>query len=124
MTAPRGDDAEAGAGGERVRKRRRIDRRRVAHLYEELYGPLVRQAGWNRRVSLEDAEDIAQDSFVLALGKMGSKGNAAAWLARVVDHLAANVVRTRGRRAEILQRWAQVSERIEEETEEDESGTG
>ncbi len=42
---------------------------------------------------------------MLALGKLGSEGNAAAWFARVVDRLAANLISTRRRRENLLKRW-------------------
>jgi DNA-directed RNA polymerase specialized sigma24 family protein len=56
-------------------------------------------------MSKEDAADVVQDAFVLALGKLNSSGNPKAWLVQVVDHLAANLQRKTARRAILNARW-------------------
>ena len=53
----------------------------------------------------EDAADIVQDAFLLALGKLDAGGNPKAWLVQVVDHLALNLQRKASRRIQLSLRW-------------------
>jgi DNA-directed RNA polymerase specialized sigma24 family protein len=56
-------------------------------------------------MSFEDAGDVVQDAFVLALGKLDPAKNPKAWLYQVVDHLAVNWQRKAQRRAKLVARW-------------------
>jgi DNA-directed RNA polymerase specialized sigma24 family protein len=56
-------------------------------------------------MSFEDAGDIVQDAFVLAVGKLDPAKNPKAWLYQVVDHLAVNWQRKTLRRAKLVARW-------------------
>lgn len=74
-------------------------------FYRQIYLPLIRRAIWIHRLDREDARDIVQDAFVLALTRMKTSGNPRAWLIQVVDHLALNYRRRRIRRASLARRW-------------------
>ncbi len=54
---------------------------------------------------MEDAGDVVQDAFILALGKLDPSKNPKAWLYQVVDHLAVNWQRKIQRRANLLAKW-------------------
>jgi DNA-directed RNA polymerase specialized sigma24 family protein len=56
-------------------------------------------------MSMEDAGDVVQDAFILALGKLDISKNPKAWLYQVVDHLAVNWQRKTQRRARLLAFW-------------------
>jgi DNA-directed RNA polymerase specialized sigma24 family protein len=56
-------------------------------------------------LSKEDASDVVQDAFVLALEKLDSAKNPKAWLVQVVDHLALNLNRKVLRRTQLTSRW-------------------
>ena len=77
-------------------------------FYRELFLPLVRRATWRHGLSKEDARDIVQDAFVLAVLKLRLGGNAAAWLTRAVDLLSINFRRKGARRARLEARWLNV----------------
>ncbi len=79
-------------------------------FYTRVFLPLVRRATWKHRLSPEDASDIVQDAFVLALGKLDSCGNPKAWLIQVVDHLSVNHQRKAARRAHLAAKWLGPSE--------------
>ena len=81
------------------------DAAEIEAFFHEFFRPLVRRAVRRHRLSTEDACDVVQEAFVVALTKMGPEGNAAAWLKQVVDFLAINLNRTRLRRAELLRYW-------------------
>lgn len=74
-------------------------------FYRRIYLPLVRRATWKHRLLREDARDIVQDAFVLALTRLSGNGNPKAWLIQVVDHLSLNYRRRAIRRASLAQRW-------------------
>ncbi len=74
-------------------------------FYRQLFLPLVRRATWKHGLSKEDARDIVQDAFVLAVVKLKAGGNARAWLASTVDNLAVNFRRKGARRARLEARW-------------------
>jgi DNA-directed RNA polymerase specialized sigma24 family protein len=74
-------------------------------FYRRIYLPLVRRATWKHRLERDDARDIVQDAFVLALTRLKPSGNPKAWLIQVVDHLSINYRRRAIRRASLAQRW-------------------
>jgi DNA-directed RNA polymerase specialized sigma24 family protein len=74
-------------------------------FYRQFFLPLVRRAVRKQGMSFEDAGDVVQDAFILALGKLDVSKNPKAWLYQVVDHLAVNWQRKIHRRAELLARW-------------------
>lgn len=74
-------------------------------FYRQLFLPLVRRATWRHGLSKEDARDLVQDAFVLAVVKLKAGGNARAWLASTVDNLAVNFRRKGARRARLEARW-------------------
>jgi DNA-directed RNA polymerase specialized sigma24 family protein len=97
---------ESGDGGppEAVRGPNRRRLRLAAELetfYRQLFLPLVRRATWKHGLSKEDARDLVQDAFVLAVVKLKAGGNARAWLMSTVDHLAVNFRRKGARRARL-----------------------
>lgn len=74
-------------------------------FYRQVFLPLVRRVTWKHRLSREDARDIVQDAFVLALTRLDGRGNPKAWLIQVVDHLSINHRRKTIRRAGLRERW-------------------
>lgn len=74
-------------------------------FYRQFFLPLVRRAVRKQGLSMEDAGDVVQDAFILALGKLDPSKNPKAWLYQVVDHLAVNWQRKIQRRASLLARW-------------------
>jgi DNA-directed RNA polymerase specialized sigma24 family protein len=74
-------------------------------FYRQVFMPLVRRAAWKHGLSKEDAADVVQDAFVLALGKLDTSRNPKAWLIQVVDLMALNLQRKAGRRARLALRW-------------------
>ena len=77
----------------------------LGSFYCQVFLPLVRRATWKHRLSREDARDIVQDAFVLALTRIDARGNPKAWLVQVVDHLCINHRRKAIRRAGLRRRW-------------------
>ena len=74
-------------------------------FYRQFFLPLVRRAVRKQGLSMEDAGDVVQDAFILALGKLDVSKNPKAWLYQVVDHLAVNWQRKVQRRAGLLAKW-------------------
>jgi DNA-directed RNA polymerase specialized sigma24 family protein len=74
-------------------------------FYRSVFLPLVRRATWKHCLAPEDANDIVQDAFLLALGKIDRSGHPKSWLLQVVDHLAMNHRRKLSRRAQLASRW-------------------
>jgi RNA polymerase sigma factor (sigma-70 family) len=74
-------------------------------FYRQFFLPLVRRAVRKQGLSMEDAGDVVQDAFILALGKLDVSKNPKAWLYQVVDHLAVNWQRKTQRRARLLAKW-------------------
>ena len=70
-----------------------------------LFLPLVRRATWKYGLSKEDARDVVQEAFLLAISRLRADGNPRAWLTRVVDNLSANFQRKVARRARLSQAW-------------------
>lgn len=100
-------------GSRIVRKRPKDEFGRVSNadleaFYRSVYRPLVRRATWKHGLALEDARDIVQDAFVLALTRLKSDGNPRAWLIQVVDNLALNYRRRSLRRSQLAHRWGLV----------------
>jgi DNA-directed RNA polymerase specialized sigma24 family protein len=77
----------------------------LEEFHARLFLPLVRRATWKHGLSKEDARDIVQEAFLLAIGKIRAEGNPKAWLTRVVDNLSANFQRKAARRARLTQIW-------------------
>jgi DNA-directed RNA polymerase specialized sigma24 family protein len=77
----------------------------LERFYRLFFLPLVRRAVRKHGLSFEDAGDIVQDAFVLAVGKLDPAKNPKAWLYQVVDHLAVNWQRKTLRRAKLVARW-------------------
>ena len=74
-------------------------------FHRRLFMPLVRRAMWRHRVSGEDARDIAQEAFVIALTKLKPGGDPGCWFIKVVDHLCVNFRRKAARRYGLQVRW-------------------
>jgi DNA-directed RNA polymerase specialized sigma24 family protein len=80
----------------------------LEEFHRRLFLPLVRRATWKHGLSKEDARDIVQEAFVLAIAKIKPDGNPKAWLTRVVDNLSANYQRKVARRSRLSQTWRPV----------------
>jgi DNA-directed RNA polymerase specialized sigma24 family protein len=74
-------------------------------LHRDLFFLLVCRATYHYGLSKEDARDIVQEAFVLAIRKLNVNRNPRAWLYQVVDHLSRNHRRKTNRRAELLEKW-------------------
>lgn len=74
-------------------------------FHNQFFLPLVWRATWKHGLSKEDARDIVQEAFLLALVKLRSDGNARAWLIQVVDYLCSNSNRKARRRTALANRW-------------------
>lgn len=74
-------------------------------FYRSVFLPLVRRATWKHGLSKEDARDIVQDAFLLAIAKIDLTDKPKAWLIQVVDHLAINQWRKNVRRAQLVAKW-------------------
>jgi len=74
-------------------------------FYRQVFLPLVRRATWKHHLSKDDARDIVQDAFVVAIPRIDLAANPRAWLIQVVDHLAMNHQRKAFRRAQLTERW-------------------
>jgi RNA polymerase sigma factor (sigma-70 family) len=75
-------------------------------FYRRYYRGLIRYLTSRHRLSKEDAADIAQEVFLLAIEKLDPKGgNPKAWLTEVANRLAANLRNKTARRADLLERW-------------------
>ena len=77
----------------------------LQQFYQDWFMPLVRRAHWQHNLSAEDARDVVQDAFLLAIEKLDARRNPKLWLKRVVDNLASNLVRKDRRRVRLLNRW-------------------
>lgn len=77
-------------------------------FHRRLFLPLVRRAMWRHRLSGEDARDVVQEAFLLALGKLKPGGDPASWFIKVVDHLCVNLRRKAARRNSLQARWGAV----------------
>lgn len=79
-------------------------------FYLQVFLPLVRRATWKHGLAKEDARDIVQDAFLLAIEKIDSARNPKAWLIQVVDHLSLNYRRKALRRAHLAAKWGPPSD--------------
>ncbi len=77
----------------------------IEKFYQSVFLPLVRRASWKHHLAREDARDIVQDAFVIALTRLERTGNPRAWLVQVVDHLSLNHRRKAVRRASLQEKW-------------------
>lgn len=77
-------------------------------FYRRYFLPLVRRATWKHRLEKEDARDVVQEAFLIALVKLDPQRNPKAWLIQVVDHLSVNFQRKVIRRAKLVSRWSPV----------------
>ena len=85
-------------------------------FHRRLFLPLVRRAAWRHGVSGEDARDIVQEAFVIALGKLKPGGDPSCWFMRVVDHLCVNFRRKAARRSGLEARWGRGSRQPADES--------
>jgi DNA-directed RNA polymerase specialized sigma24 family protein len=75
-------------------------------FYRRYFLPLVRRATWKHRLEKEDARDVVQEAFMVALVKLDPQRNPKAWLIQVVDHLSVNFQRKLIRRAKLVSKWS------------------
>jgi DNA-directed RNA polymerase specialized sigma24 family protein len=83
----------------------RVSAEDFEEFHRRLFLPFVRRAIWRHRVPDEDARDIVQEAFVIALTKLKPGGDPGCWLIRVVDHLCVNFRRKAARRYRLQVRW-------------------
>lgn len=79
---------------------------RLDEFYRQYFLPLVRRATWKHRLEREDARDVVQEAFLVALVKLDPTRNPKAWLIQVVDHLSVNFQRKVIRRANLVTKWS------------------
>lgn len=82
------------------------DPAQLDEFYRQYFLPLVRRATWKHRLQKEDARDVVQEAFLVALIKLDPRRNPKAWLIQVVDHLSINFQRKLVRRAKLVSRWS------------------
>jgi DNA-directed RNA polymerase specialized sigma24 family protein len=82
------------------------DPARFDEFYRQYFLPLVRRATWKHHLEKEDARDVVQEAFLVALLKMNPAGNPKAWLIQVVDHLSVNFQRKLIRRGRLVSKWS------------------
>jgi DNA-directed RNA polymerase specialized sigma24 family protein len=82
------------------------DPSRFDDFYRRYFLPLVRRATWKHRLEKEDARDVVQEAFIVALIKLDPQRNPKAWLIQVVDHLSVNFQRKLVRRAKLVSKWS------------------
>src|SRR5215813_9592915 len=90
-------------------------------LYQAFFVRLVQYATWHLRLTKEDACEVVQEAFLLALVKLDVEGNAGPWLYRTVENLALNLRRKTGRRARLMAQFAGTEEEKTTPMEGDES---
>lgn len=81
-------------------------------FYRKFFLPLVRRAAWKHGLNKEDARDVVQEAFIVALAKLDPRRNPKAWLIQVVDHLSLNFQRKLVRRAKLSLRWSHPDARV------------
>lgn len=74
-------------------------------FYRQYFLPLVRRAMRRHGLSAEDAGDVVQEAFILAISKLDCSKNPKAWLYQVVDHISLNLQRKLRRRADLTAKW-------------------
>ena len=77
----------------------------LEEFHRQYFLPLVWRATYKHGLSKEDAKDVVQDAFILAIAKLRAEGNPKAWLNQVVDHLSVNHQRKASRRAHLAAQW-------------------
>lgn len=82
------------------------DPSQLDEFYRRYFLPLVRRATWKHRLEKEDARDVVQEAFLVALVKLDPRRNPKAWLIQVVDHLSVNFQRKVVRRAKLVSKWS------------------
>lgn len=82
------------------------DHARFDEFYRKYFLPLVRRSTWKHGLEKEDARDVVQEAFIVALAKLDPQRNPKAWLIQVVDHLSLNFQRKVVRRAKLASRWS------------------
>ena len=92
-------------------------------FYRRYFLPLVRRATWKHRLEKEDARDVVQEAFVVALLKLDPNRNPKAWLIQVVDHLSINFQRKVLRRAKLVSKWSPTEAGMAQEIRESEAGS-
>jgi DNA-directed RNA polymerase specialized sigma24 family protein len=80
---------------------------KLEEFYRDLFLPLVWRATWKHGLAKEDARDVVQEAFIVALAKLRGQENARAWLNQVVDHLCVNHQRKTHRRARLAAKWGE-----------------
>jgi DNA-directed RNA polymerase specialized sigma24 family protein len=75
-------------------------------FYRRYFLPLVRRSSWKHGLDKEDARDVVQEAFMIALAKLDPERNPRAWLIQVVDHLSLNFQRKAFRRAKLVTKWS------------------
>jgi DNA-directed RNA polymerase specialized sigma24 family protein len=74
-------------------------------IYRAFFVRLVRRVSWRFGLSKEDASEIVQEAFIVALVKLDTVGDPGPWLFKTVDQIAANWSRKAHRRARLMARW-------------------
>jgi len=89
-------------------------------IYRAFFLRLVRRVICRYGLREQDALEVVQDAFVVALAKLDTAGEPGPWLYKTVDNLALNLRRKTGRRAWLLTRWSPAE--TDEENRETEGG--
>jgi DNA-directed RNA polymerase specialized sigma24 family protein len=82
-------------------------------IYRAFFVRLVRRASWRFGLSKEDASEVVQDAFVIAIGKLDTDGDPGPWLFKTVDNLAVNWSRKANRRTRLMAQWGTAPEPME-----------
>lgn len=77
----------------------------LEEFHRQYFLPLVWRATYKHGLSKEDAKDVVQEAFIVAIAKLRPDGNPRAWLNQVVDHLSINHQRKANRRAHLAAQW-------------------
>jgi len=116
-TVPRRSPASGAVVARRV-----VTTAQLEDFHRSLFLPLVRRAAWRHGLSKEDARDVVQEAFLLAIVKMDPDRNPKGWLVQVVDHLSVNLRRKDRRHADLAARWGPPAFQAEPLTPEEDSG--
>jgi RNA polymerase sigma factor (sigma-70 family) len=82
------------------------DHAQFDEFYRKYFLPLVRRSAWKHGLDKEDARDVVQEAFIVALAKLDPERNPKAWLIQVVDHMSLNFQRKVVRRAKLTSKWS------------------
>src|SRR5215831_2492558 len=74
-------------------------------IYRSFFLRLVRRASWRFGLSKEDASEVVQEAFIVALVKLDTDGDPGPWLFKTVDQIAVNWSRKAHRRARLMAHW-------------------